>query len=238
MAIEADPLLDQVLVYIIGENAVSISRIQRQFRLGFSRATRLVEALQAAGIVSGPGHHGNLTLLINDQKIASDNLSHFFEKQDILSALEYKNIDPDGFNLLQNYEQAMIFKQQGNYGEEERFLIPSVNPPSIYTGHYRELFIIWRMVIKMYIKQGKDSEVVSLIKRMINLDEEMILKLCKYWSERHETERSREYFIGTSNLKITDIKYLKNSSLACADNDGVLLADKYLAEFKDIRSKL
>ncbi len=238
MDTEADPLLDQVVVYVIERKSASISGVQRQFRIGYSRAARLVDTLQDVGLISDPGKDGNRTLLIVDQELALGKISDYYKTKELLSALEYKNIDPDGFKLIENYEQAMLFKQQGNYGEEERFLLPSVNPPSIYTGHYRELFIIWRMVIKMYAKQGKDMDIVSLLKRMISLDEEMLSELCRYWSERHGTVRNREYFIGSSNLKVNDIKHLKNASISCADNEGILLADKYLSEFRSVRAKI
>ncbi|WP_283240430.1 DNA translocase FtsK [Pseudoalteromonas sp. S554] len=42
----------------------SIAAIQRKFRIGYNRAARLVEQLEANGIVTAPGHNGERTVLI------------------------------------------------------------------------------------------------------------------------------------------------------------------------------
>jgi len=50
--------------FVIETQHASVSRIQRKFRIGYNRAARLVEQLEANGIVTAPGHNGERTVLI------------------------------------------------------------------------------------------------------------------------------------------------------------------------------
>lgn len=56
---ELDELLTSALAYIVTVRRVSISIIQRQFRIGYSRAARIVEQLEMEGFVSPPDENGN-----------------------------------------------------------------------------------------------------------------------------------------------------------------------------------
>ncbi len=56
---EADPLYDQAVAFVTETRRVSVSSVQRRFRIGYNRAARLVEQMEHSGIVSGPGHNGN-----------------------------------------------------------------------------------------------------------------------------------------------------------------------------------
>ena len=55
---EADALFDQAVEYVTQSRKASISSVQRKLRIGYNRAARLVEAMEAAGVVSPPGHNG------------------------------------------------------------------------------------------------------------------------------------------------------------------------------------
>lgn len=48
-----DPLLEEVVDFILEQNSASTSMLQRQFRIGYNRAARLMEALEQKGIISG-----------------------------------------------------------------------------------------------------------------------------------------------------------------------------------------
>ncbi len=61
---EADPLYDEVVNLVIDSGRVSISSIQRRFKIGFNRAARLVEDMEAAGVVSRPGSNGGREVLV------------------------------------------------------------------------------------------------------------------------------------------------------------------------------
>lgn len=56
---ELDPLFDQVVAFVVEKKRASISGVQRQFRIGYNRAARIVEQMEMQGIVSPPSHNGN-----------------------------------------------------------------------------------------------------------------------------------------------------------------------------------
>lgn len=60
---ELDPLFDQAVEFVTEKQRVSISGVQRQFRIGYNRAARIVEQMEARGVVSEPGHNGNREVL-------------------------------------------------------------------------------------------------------------------------------------------------------------------------------
>ncbi len=60
---ELDPLFDQVVEHVVETRRGSVSGVQRRFKIGYNRAARIVEQLEAQGIVSAPGHNGNRDVL-------------------------------------------------------------------------------------------------------------------------------------------------------------------------------
>ncbi len=56
---DVDPLFDQVVEHVVESRRGSVSGVQRRFKIGYNRAARIVEQLEAQGIVSAPGHNGN-----------------------------------------------------------------------------------------------------------------------------------------------------------------------------------
>jgi S-DNA-T family DNA segregation ATPase FtsK/SpoIIIE len=60
---ELDPLFDQAVAFVVEKRKPSISGVQRQFRIGYNRAARIVEQMEAQGIVSPPGNNGNREVL-------------------------------------------------------------------------------------------------------------------------------------------------------------------------------
>jgi len=59
MDAEADPLYDQAVEIVLKSRRASISQVQRHLRIGYNRAARLVEQMEAAGIVSAMQSNGN-----------------------------------------------------------------------------------------------------------------------------------------------------------------------------------
>lgn len=61
---EADALYDQAVQVVMDTRRASISGVQRRLKIGYNRAARLIEAMEAAGIVSPPEHNGDRTVLV------------------------------------------------------------------------------------------------------------------------------------------------------------------------------
>ncbi|WP_406564466.1 DNA translocase FtsK [Moraxella macacae] len=59
-----DPLYDEVVAFVMESRKVSASSIQRKFSIGYNRAARIVDAMEAAGLVSAMGKSGKRELLI------------------------------------------------------------------------------------------------------------------------------------------------------------------------------
>lgn len=59
-----DPLFDQAVAFVAESRRGSISGVQRKFKIGYNRAARLIEQMEAGGIVTAPGHNGNREVLL------------------------------------------------------------------------------------------------------------------------------------------------------------------------------
>ncbi len=62
-AAEADPLYDQAVAYVLKSRRASISSVQRQLRIGYNRAARMIEDMERAGLVSAMQSNGNRDVL-------------------------------------------------------------------------------------------------------------------------------------------------------------------------------
>ncbi len=60
---ELDPLYDEAVAFVLRSRRASISSVQRQLRIGYNRAARLIESMEAAGLVSAMGHNGSREVL-------------------------------------------------------------------------------------------------------------------------------------------------------------------------------
>lgn len=60
---ESDPLYDEAVAFVLETRKASISSVQRKLRVGYNRAARLIEAMEAAGLVSSMGHNGQREVL-------------------------------------------------------------------------------------------------------------------------------------------------------------------------------
>ena len=61
---EQDELYDLAVAFVTESGKCSISSVQRKLRIGYNRAARLVETMEAAGVVSAPAHNGSRDVLV------------------------------------------------------------------------------------------------------------------------------------------------------------------------------
>ncbi len=60
---ESDALYDEAVHYVTQSRRASISSVQRKLRIGYNRAARLIEAMEAAGVVTEMGSNGQREVL-------------------------------------------------------------------------------------------------------------------------------------------------------------------------------
>lgn len=60
---ESDPLYDEAVAFVTETQRVSVSSVQRKFRIGYNRAARIVEQMQMSGVVSSAGNNGQRDVL-------------------------------------------------------------------------------------------------------------------------------------------------------------------------------
>lgn len=60
---ESDPLYDEAVAFVLDTRKASISSVQRKLRIGYNRAARLIEQMEASGVVSAMGSNGNREVL-------------------------------------------------------------------------------------------------------------------------------------------------------------------------------
>src|SRR5690606_18164494 len=56
--LENDSMYDEAVSFVTETRRVSISSVQRKLRIGYNRAANIVEAMEAAGVISAAGHNG------------------------------------------------------------------------------------------------------------------------------------------------------------------------------------
>lgn len=60
---ESDPLYDEAVAFVTESQRVSVSSVQRKFRIGYNRAARIVEQMEMSGVVSTAGNNGQRDVL-------------------------------------------------------------------------------------------------------------------------------------------------------------------------------
>nr|WP_269844427.1 DNA translocase FtsK [Paraferrimonas haliotis] len=60
---DTDALYDEAVMFVTESRRGSISSVQRKFKIGYNRAARIIEQMEAQGVVSTPAHNGNREVL-------------------------------------------------------------------------------------------------------------------------------------------------------------------------------
>lgn len=140
------------------------------------------------------------------------------------------DIDEENTKKFQNYEKAMRLKKEGDLASAARILEQSCDPPSIYHGHYRELFKIWRQFNREDMKSRNYRNVSDRVLKMIRYDQEMIRVMLSYWSTQQKKSLPEDYFDKERNLLVSDVQALLKSAEALEEQRNVDLA-------KDLRKR-
>lgn len=90
---EVDPLLEMAARFVVDNQRPSISGIQRNFRIGYNRAARIVETLELLGLVTEPGDMGNRKVLFN-------NFDEWWRAVESLSVESYQEQQVDLTNVV------------------------------------------------------------------------------------------------------------------------------------------
>lgn len=148
------------------------------------------------------------------------------------NSLAYADVDPEGAEAVNRYEQAMVLKRQGDLAGAAGLLVQSCIPPSIYQGHYRELFKIWRQMNRDDLKSGSFEPVISRVNDMIRLDEEMIKGMLTHWGTVQKRELPGDYFDKSRNLLQADGKALLLAGTALGNSNAVKVAEQAIQQIK------
>lgn len=171
------------------------------------------------------------TLIGRDDEVMGSAADGFLSGRS--SELSSAEIDPESTAAFSRYEMAMAHKAAGRLSEAASLLELSCQPPSIYKGHYRELFKVWRSLNRDDLKTGNHAAVAQRVQTMIRFDDEMIATMLRHWGDVQGRPLPKHYFNGDRNLRQIDLKALISSAKAVGnvglqrDTEGRLV--KFLA---------
>ncbi|MBX3370538.1 MAG: hypothetical protein KF793_09115 [Nitrospira sp.] len=150
------------------------------------------------------------------------------KKESLTSA----DIDPEGTARYENYQRAMALKEAGDLNGAAKLLHDSCISPSIYKGHYRELFKIWRGFNREDLKVGRYQPVIDRVIMMVKLDREMIEEMLRYWAIQQRRKLPIDYFDKDRNLRVSDAKALQTAAEALRQDDEQHLALELIQGFR------
>ena len=147
------------------------------------------------------------------------------------STLTAADIDPTDSAAYPRYCEACSLKQQGDLLGAAQLLQWSCEPPSIYKGHYRLLFQIWRQLNRADLKAHRYEPVIERVTQMIRYDDEMIAAMLEHWSRVQNRTLPSRHFDSDRNLKISDAKALLAAATALSRKELVTPAKRLVRRF-------
>lgn len=133
--------------------------------------------------------------------------------------------------IYSRYQEAERLLANGELEKAALILEKSCDPPSIYHGHYRKLFQVWRKQNKMDLKEKNYDFVIDRVLKAIKYNKEMLLEMADYWGKQNNKKLPAKHFQSYSHLKIMDIKNLLVASEKLDRKDLITLAKKKLTKF-------
>jgi hypothetical protein len=147
------------------------------------------------------------------------------------SSLTAAELDPENSAAYDRYTRACALKKAGDLPGTAQLLIASCEPPSIYQGHYRLLFQVWRQLNRADLKEGRFESVAARVVQMVRYDEEMIEAMVGHWGKVQGKVLSPRHFDGSRNLKVSDAKALLAAATALSRADLITEAKRLLRRF-------
>lgn len=166
---------------------------------------------------------------VKPKPASESNVDRFLKGE--IEVLTVDDILPGTAAAVARFDQAVVARKEGRLAEAEALLLPSIEPPSIYTGHYRELFMVWRQLNRDDMKAGEHRQVVERVTRMAAEDDRMIKEMLRYWSHQQGKRLPKTYFDGSRNLKVTDVKALQKAAAAIGNKTAARLAGNLAEAF-------
>ena len=149
-----------------------------------------------------------------------------------ISDCHHPDYTPDGKHRLTYYMNAKWEIENGDRDYGISTLEMLCSSPNIYKGHYRLLFIQYRLLNKSCLADKYFATVRDRVLNMIQMDNEMIDAMLDYWSEIQKIELSKGPFNSDRNLKLTDARALFLSAQALNDKKSLALASMAIRRFK------
>lgn len=135
-------------------------------------------------------------------------------------------------DYFENYQNAMQVKQAGDLQKASEMLELSCVSPTIYKGHYRELFVIYREFNKQDFNEKNYQSTINRVLKMLRYNDEMLNAICKHWSVIHQKEYQILDFVQDSNIKLADLRMLLKCYQALNDLDNQQAVQQIINEFK------
>lgn len=131
-------------------------------------------------------------------------------------------------DLLDRFESL---KKNGQLREAANLLEDSCKDPHIFHGHYKKLFMVWRLLNKEDLAARNHKAVIERVIKTIKLNDEMLTEMSTYWSKEHGVRRAKSYFANYSHVKISDGKALLKAANAAHDKKAIKIAEKLISTF-------
>lgn len=146
---ELDPLFDEAVRYVVTQRKVSVSGIQRQFRIGYNRAAMLVEQMEDAGVISEQGHNGNREVMTelsewDISKIEALKRNRFKQRNDELKekiALANSVPEQQRISAITNRKIVIWLEDTGSLSPSgfQVFRLRSFSPFSYLAAHQKNM---------------------------------------------------------------------------------------------------